>query len=118
MKKIYIDFFTRSVMFFSQRIVSQEVMDVKKFQDDLNEEYLNPKTTPLRGDNFKNFKEHPFFPFDLKYRITAKFVKTKDPKPFDLPTSSGKQNRTGNMEKLPLSWMVNHTRLLYTKAWI
>ncbi|WP_027373597.1 DUF1684 domain-containing protein [Chryseobacterium sp. UNC8MFCol] len=90
MKKYILIFLLVPLCFFSQRIVSQEVMDVKKFQDDLNEEYLNPKTTPLRGDNFKNFKEHPFFPFDLKYRITAKFVKTKDPKPFDLPTSSGK----------------------------
>lgn len=75
---------------FSQKMVSQEVMDVKKFQEDLNAEYLNPKSTPLRGDNFKNFKGHPFFPFELKYRVTATFTKTKDAKPFDLPTSSGK----------------------------
>ncbi len=32
-----------------------------KFQKALNAEYLDPKETPLRGDNFKNFKEHPFF---------------------------------------------------------
>ncbi|AZA82316.1 hypothetical protein C1637_09110 [Chryseobacterium lactis] len=75
---------------FSQKIVSPEIMEMKKFQEELNEEYLNPKTTPLRGDNFTNFKGHPFFQFDKKYRVTAKFVKTKNAQPFDLPTSSGK----------------------------
>ncbi|MCA6068620.1 DUF1684 domain-containing protein [Chryseobacterium sp. RG1] len=69
---------------------AKEIKAIKKFQKDLNEEYLNPKETPLRGDNFTNFKKHPFFPIDLKYRVRAKFVKTENPVPFDLPTSSGK----------------------------
>lgn len=90
MKKIIWLFLILPLWAFSQKTTSKEVMDVKKFQKELNAEYLNPKETPLRGDNFKNFKEHPFFPIDIKYRITAKFVKSKDTKPFDLPTSSGK----------------------------
>ncbi|GEN69110.1 DUF1684 domain-containing protein [Chryseobacterium rhizosphaerae] len=90
MKKIIWLFLILPLWAFSQKTTSKEVMDVKKFQKELNAEYLNPKETPLRGDNFKNFKEHPFFPIDMKYRITAKFVKSKDTKPFDLPTSSGK----------------------------
>ncbi|MCE3075555.1 DUF1684 domain-containing protein [Chryseobacterium gwangjuense] len=69
---------------------AKELKEIKKFQKDLNEEYLNPKETPLRGGNFTQFKKHPFFPIDLKYRVKAKFVKTENPKPFDLPTSSGK----------------------------
>ncbi len=69
---------------------AKEIKEIKKFQKDLNDEYLNPKETPLRGENFTRFKEHPFFPIDLKYRIKAKFVKTENPVPFDLPTSSGK----------------------------
>jgi len=68
----------------------KEIKEIKKFQKDLNEEYLNSKETPLRGDNFTHFKEHPFFPIDLKYRVRAKFIKTENPTPFDLPTSSGK----------------------------
>ncbi|MBL3548448.1 DUF1684 domain-containing protein [Chryseobacterium sp. KMC2] len=90
MKKIIWLFLILPFWAFPQKTTSKEVMDVKKFQKELNAEYLNPKETPLRGDNFKNFKEHPFFPIDIKYRITAKFVKSKDTKPFDLPTSSGK----------------------------
>lgn len=90
MKKYILIFFFLPLLAFSQKMVSREVMEIKKFQKDLDKEYLNPKETPLRGDNFKNFKGHPFFPFDLKYRVTAKFVRTKDAQPFELPTSSGK----------------------------
>jgi len=66
------------------------IKEIKKFQTNLNKEYHNKKETPLRGDNFTNFKQHPFFPIDLKYRITARFIKNNNPVPFDLPTSSGK----------------------------
>lgn len=90
MKKYILLFLILPLWFFSQKKFSKEESEVQKFQKELNAEYLNPKETPLRGDNFKNFKKHPFFPVDMKYRVTAKFVKTKDPKPFDLPTSSGK----------------------------
>ncbi|WP_336718938.1 DUF1684 domain-containing protein [Chryseobacterium mucoviscidosis] len=70
--------------------MSKEESEIKKFQKELNAEYLNPKETPLLGDNFKNFKQHPFFPINLKYRVTAKFEKTENAEPFDFPTSSSK----------------------------
>ena len=62
---------------------------VRKFQTELNKGYTNKKETPLRGENFRNFKQHPFFPVDLKYRIKARFSKTENAVPFELPTSSG-----------------------------
>jgi uncharacterized membrane protein len=31
---------------------TKEIKEIKKFQKELDEEYLNPKETPLRGDNF------------------------------------------------------------------
>lgn len=65
-------------------------LEIEKFQKDLNKEYLDKKETPLRGDNYTNFKQHPFFPIDLKYRVIANFVKNENPVPFELPTSSGK----------------------------
>ncbi|WPO83502.1 DUF1684 domain-containing protein [Chryseobacterium sp. JJR-5R] len=77
------------IIIFAQK-ASKEELEVKKFQKALNEEYLNPKETPLRGDHFTNFKAHPFFPVNLKYRVTAKLLKTERAEPFDLPTSSGK----------------------------
>lgn len=80
------------VLLFSQKKgeASKQIQEIKKFQKDLNKEYLDQKETPLRGDNFAKFKQHPFFPIDLKYRVTAEFIKTENPQPFDLPTSSGK----------------------------
>lgn len=89
MKKYLLIFLLFPLLIFSQKL-SKEEAEIKKFQKELNAEYLNPKETPLRGDNFKNFKQHPFFPINLKYRITAKFEKTENAEPFDLPTSSGK----------------------------
>ncbi|MBB4807895.1 uncharacterized protein (DUF1684 family) [Chryseobacterium defluvii] len=90
MKKYIIIFLLLPLFAFSQRYVSIEVMEVKEFQEKLNAEYLNPEETPLRGDDFTNFKKHPFFPFGMKYRVTAKLTKTKRAKPFEIPTSSGR----------------------------
>jgi len=89
MKKYIFIFLLFPLLIFSQKI-SKEELEVKKFQKELNEEYLNPKETPLRGDNFTNFKAHPFFSSDSKYRVKARFVKTENAEPFELPTSSGK----------------------------
>lgn len=89
MKNYLFVFLLFPLIIFSQTR-SAEASEIKKFQKTLNEEYLNPKETPLRGEHFKNFKKHPFFPVDLKYRVTAKFVRTENAEPFDLPTSSGK----------------------------
>ncbi|PTT77391.1 MULTISPECIES: DUF1684 domain-containing protein [unclassified Chryseobacterium] len=89
MKKYLLIFLLFPLLIFSQKF-SKEESEIKKFQKELNAEYVNPKETPLRGENFKNFKQHPFFPISLKYRITAKFEKTENAEPFDLPTSSGK----------------------------
>ena len=72
------------------QIQKKEIADIQKFQQELNDEYKSPKKTPLRGDHFTNFKEHPFFPINLKYRVSAKLTKTENPEPFELPTSSGK----------------------------
>ncbi len=107
MKKYIILFLLLPLWVFSQKKMSKEEKEVQKFQKELNAEYLNPKETPLRGDNLKNFKGHPFFPFNAKYRITAEFVKSKDTQPFELPTSSGKTKCIRNMEKQPLHWMEN-----------
>ncbi len=89
MKNYLFIFLLFPLIIFSQK-ASKEDLEVKKFQKALNEEYLDPKETPLRGDHFTNFKAHPFFPVDLKYRFTAKFLRTENAEPFDLPTSSGK----------------------------
>lgn len=90
MKKILIILLLSPLFILAQKGASKESKEIRKFQKELDAEYLNPKETPLRGDNFTNFKKHPFFQVNLKYRVTAKLSKTENPQPFELPTSSGK----------------------------
>ena len=89
MKKLLLIFLLISIFGFSQSKENQ-ISEIKKFQKELNEGYTNPKETPLRGDNFTNFKQHPFFPIDLKYRVTAQLKRTENAEPFEIPTSSGR----------------------------
>lgn len=89
MKKLSFLFLILS-LFLNAQIEKENIASIKKFQKELNAEYLNPQKTPLRGDNLKKFKKHPFFPINQKYRVMAKFIKTENPVPFELPTSSGK----------------------------
>lgn len=79
---------------------SFDVAPVEKFQKELNEEYRNPKESPLRGENLKKFKEHPFFLINDKYAVTAKLVKTENAEPFEIPTSSGKTKKYREYGKL------------------
>ena len=89
MKKIVLLALLLPIIAFSQS-KNKMLTEIQKFQTELNAEYLNPKETPLRGDNFDNFKVHPFFPINLKYYIKAKLERTENAIPFELPTSSGR----------------------------
>lgn len=73
---------------------------VVTFQQELNAEYHNPKESPLRGENFQKFKEHPFFTVNHHYSTMAKLVKTENAQPFELPTSSGKTKKYREYGKL------------------
>ena len=50
----------------TKAIVNTPENDIKRFRQELNDEYRNKESSPLRGDNFTNFKQHPFFPIDLE----------------------------------------------------
>lgn len=109
MKKLILLFFGFSVFSFAQNLKNEtgkkhfpaevnsrnlkEILEIKKFQKELNEEYKNEKESPLRGENFKKFKNHPFFPINLKYYVKAKLVKNDNAAPFEIPTSSGKTKK-------------------------
>ncbi len=64
--------------------------EIATFQHELNEEYADPKTSPLKRKELSSFSGLPFFPADAKYRVEAKFVRTPDSKPFKMKTSNGK----------------------------
>lgn len=87
--KITLIFFALIATIYTQA-QSFDKESIKEFQKELNQEYLNKETTPLRDDNFTKFKKHPFFPINQKYYVKAKFVKTENAPTLEFPTSSGK----------------------------
>jgi len=64
------------------------INEIVKVQDKLNAEFRNPKESPLDKKDLANFKSLDFFPIDKKYRVEAKLVLNKNPKVFELPTTT------------------------------
>ncbi len=61
---------------------------VQSFQDELNKEYANAKTSPLLPADLAHFKSLDFFPTNEKYFVVAKFTRTPKEKAFKMPTST------------------------------
>lgn len=65
------------------------LQEIKTWQQDLNEEYLDPDHSPLSKKDREAFVGHTFYPIQEKYRVKARFEPTPDSKPFPLATSKG-----------------------------
>lgn len=73
---------------------SQEKFDiaiVEKFQNDLNTEYADSKTSPLMAEDLATFKTLDFYPINEKFFVVAKFIRTQDEKPFEMKTSTDRK---------------------------
>ncbi len=68
-----------------------EVSAVAKFQKELNTEYADAKTSPLLAEDLAEFKTLDFYPINEKFFVTAKFVRTKKEKPFEMKTSTDRK---------------------------
>ncbi|NKI26226.1 DUF1684 domain-containing protein [Arenibacter sp. 6A1] len=68
---------------------AESLQDVLQFQKNLNEEFKNPKSSPLPDRIRKNFESLDFFEPDTLYRVTATFTRTPEALPFLMPTSTG-----------------------------
>lgn len=64
---------------------------VTKFQNELNSEYADAKTSPLTAEDLATFKSLDFYPASEKYFVVAKFVRTKKEKPFEMKTSTDRK---------------------------
>jgi uncharacterized protein (DUF1684 family) len=74
--------------------LAQEKFDiaaVEKFQNDLNIEYADAKTSPLKAEDLATFKSLNFYPINEKFFVTAKFIRTADEKPFEMKTSTDRK---------------------------
>ena len=73
---------------------SQEKFDVNavtKFQEELNTEYADAKTSPLMPEDLATFKTLDFYPANEKFFVVAKFLRTKKEKPFEMKTSTDRK---------------------------
>jgi len=62
--------------------------EIETYQYELNVFYSDKKTSPLKEEDLKTFKQLNFFPTDESYKIVAKFEKTPDEIPFEMQTST------------------------------
>lgn len=79
------------LLFFFVFGYSQEKFDtakVIKFQDELNAEYADAKTSPLMEADLAHFKTLDFFPVNEKFFVNAQFTRTPKEKAFKMKTST------------------------------
>ena len=72
---------------------SEALRDIVKFQEELNEEFKNPETSPLPDRFRKDFESLDFFSPDTSYMVEARFVRTPDAIPFLMPTTTERKSK-------------------------
>lgn len=78
-----------STILFAQKSFDKEA--VITFQKELNAEYADSVKSPLLKKDLKTFKALSFYPINEKFFVNAKFVRTPDEKPFEMPTSTSRK---------------------------
>lgn len=68
-----------------------DISAVTKFQNELNQEYADAKTSPLMTEDLAKFKTLDFYPANETFFVVAKFVRTKKEKPFEMKTSTDRK---------------------------
>ena len=63
---------------------------IKDFQQKLNLEYADVKTSPLTEEDAITFSKLDFYPIDKKYYVKASFKRTPNEKPFDMLTTTSR----------------------------
>jgi len=86
--------FTLALLFVCAVGFSQQIFDkavVEKFQKELNAEYADAKTSPLLPEDLAHFKALNFYPINEKAFVAAKFIRTENEKPFEMPTTGARR---------------------------
>ncbi len=81
------------------------VENSQKYQKQINEEYADPKKSPLLKEDLATFQSLDFYPIDKKYCVEAKVVRTPNENPFKMPT-------TGNRKAMYVKYAELHFTLL------
>lgn len=62
--------------------------EISQFQYALNVEFSDKKTSPLKSEDFNNFKQLSFFPINESLKITANFERTPNEPIFQMQTTT------------------------------
>ena len=68
-----------------------DVAAIEKFQNELNTEYADAKTSPLTAEDLARFESLNFYPINEKFFVIAKFIRTEEEKPFQMKTSTDRK---------------------------
>lgn len=68
----------------------QPILGETEFQRQLNADYKDASTSPLKEKDLKNFKGLQFFKFDSSYIVKATFKRFPDEKPFEMKTTTSR----------------------------
>lgn len=63
------------------------------FQKQINEEFSDPKNSPLKKKDLANFKSLSFFPIDTSLSVAAKLQRTPNERPFFMPTTTERMSQ-------------------------
>lgn len=74
--------------------------EIENFRFTLNEDYRNPKESPLGVEGAAHFTGHQFFATDLSYRVVAKVEKLKKPEKFLMQTTTDRKPEYKKLFKL------------------
>ncbi|WP_306567995.1 DUF1684 domain-containing protein [Flavobacterium lindanitolerans] len=78
-----------STVLLAQKSFDKEA--VVAFQKELNAEYADSVKSPLLKKDLKTFKALDFYPINGKFSVNAKFIRTPDEKPFEMPTTTSRK---------------------------
>ena len=68
---------------------SEYITEIKKHQEDLNQQFLDPQRSPLSQEDRERFEGHDFFPIDQSFAVNANVERTPESRPFQMAMSSG-----------------------------
>ena len=89
MKK-YIVYCLFAISFIGNAQEKWTIAQAQASQKKLNEEYADPKESPLTETDLKYFEGLDFYPISDKYVVEANFVKSENEKPFKMKTSTAR----------------------------
>jgi len=95
MKRILFQYFFFIIIFSgcSQEKTDPIIDGIQTFQNKLNLEYADVKTSPLTKKDAISFSSLDFYPIDKKYFVKAKFKRTPNEKPFDMLTTTSRLSK-------------------------